>query len=53
MGEHYLYYSGDDTAWNRNSVAIIVKREIAKAVIEFTLMSDRVALLSLTPDPLT
>ncbi|CAG9827602.1 unnamed protein product [Diabrotica balteata] len=32
LNEHYIYYSGDDTTSHRNDIAIIVKREIAKAV---------------------
>ena len=51
MDEYHIYYSGDDTARNRNGVAIIIKREIAKAVIGFTPMSDRVALLKIKSGP--
>lgn len=51
IGEHHIYYSGDDTTRNRNGVAMIVKREIAKAVIGFTPISDRVMLLKINSSP--
>lgn len=50
-GEHHIYYSGGDNARNRNGVAVIVKREIAKAVEGFTPMSGNVALLKINSSP--
>lgn len=39
LGEQHIYYSTDETTLNKMGVAEIVKKEIARAVIRFTLTS--------------
>lgn len=43
-----LFYHGSDTKWN--SVGIILKRHLAKSVVELTRMSDRIINLKLKAD---
>lgn len=45
----YIYYSGDTTT--KNGVAVILRKEIAGAVIGFLPISDRVALLKIGANP--
>lgn len=51
IGEHQIFYSGEDSTNHRNGVGIIINSKIRKAVLGFIPISDRVAILKINTSP--
>lgn len=51
IGDHYLYYSGNDDPKHYNGVAVVLDKNIKHAVKAFIPVSDRVMLLKINASP--
>ena len=51
VDEHKIYYAGENSVQHRNGVAILVTKEINRAVLGFLPVSDRVAMIKINAKP--
>lgn len=47
-----IFYAGEDGPHHRNGVGVIVSEDVAKTVLNFTPISDRIAILQIQGDPI-